>query len=354
MSISVDIEKNIGGFCLKVAFEAGNETLALLGASGCGKSMTLKCIAGIEKPDKGRIILDGVTLFDSEKNINIPPQERHVGLMFQDYALFPNMTVLQNVYVGAKREKDRDKRQAVVRRVLSSFELTDLSSRYPYQLSAGQQQRVALARILVSDPKIMLLDEPFSALDSHLRFQLEQSVRNVIRDFGKSVLLVSHDRDEVYRMAERIAVMNNGQIEACGDKKTVFNEPMTKTSAILTGCKNISAVRKLDDNRIYAVDWGMELSVRDGFENAAFIGIRMHYLRPGKGENSVLCRVVEEIENPFSYVIMLCPVDRKDAVPVGWETDKETWNLVRGETITMCLPKEFLIPLNELLTNEKA
>lgn len=158
MSIYVDIEKKLGDFHLKVAFEAENETLALLGASGCGKSMTLKCIAGIEKPDKGKIILDGVTLFDSEKNINLPPQDRHVGLMFQNYALFPNMTVLQNICAGAKREKNRAKREAAILHILSSFELTELSSRYPHQLSGGQQQRVALARILVSDPKILLLD----------------------------------------------------------------------------------------------------------------------------------------------------------------------------------------------------
>lgn len=345
MSIYVNIQKNTGSFHLNVAFEAENETLALLGASGCGKSMTLKCIAGIEKPDKGKIILDGVTLFDSEKNINLPPQDRHVGLMFQNYALFPNMTVLQNICAGAKREKDRAKRQAAIQHVLSSFELTELSSRNPHQLSGGQQQRVALARILVSNPKIMLLDEPFSALDSHLRFQLEQSVRNVIRMFGKSVILVSHDRDEVYRMADRIAVMNDGKIEACGDKKTVFNEPMTKTSAILTGCKNISSVRKLDKNRIYATDWGIELSVCSSFENAAFVGIRMHYLRLGEGENSVSCHVVEEIENPFSYVIMLRPEGRKDTIPMAWETDKTTWESVRGKTLQMCLPKENLIPL---------
>ncbi|MBQ0065354.1 MAG: ATP-binding cassette domain-containing protein [Firmicutes bacterium] len=345
MSIYVDIEKNIGSFHLKVAFEAENETLALLGASGCGKSMTLKCIAGIEKPDKGKIILDGVTLFDSNKNINLPPQERHVGLMFQNYALFPNMTVLQNINAGAKREKNQDKRQTAVQRVLSSFGLTELSSRYPHQLSGGQQQRVALARILVSNPKIMLLDEPFSALDNHLRFQLEQSVRNVIRDFGKSVILVSHDRDEVYRMADKIAVMNNGQIEICGDKKTVFNKPVTKTSAILTGCKNISAIKKLDENRIYAIDWGMELSVQNCFENASFIGIRMHSLRPGPGKNSVLCRVVDEIENPFSYVIILTPEGNKDTLPIYWETDKPTWKALRGKKILLCLPQEFLIPL---------
>ena len=345
MSIYVDIEKRLDSFHLNTTFESENEVLALLGASGCGKSMTLKCIAGIETPDRGKIILDGVTLFDSEKNINLTPQERHVGLMFQSYALFPNMTVLQNICAGAKREKNKSKRQAAMQNVISSFGLTELSSMYPYQLSGGQQQRVALARILVSDPEILLLDEPFSALDSHLRFQLEQSIRNVISTFGKSVILVSHDRDEAYRMANKIAIMNNGQIEVCGDKKTVFNKPKTKTSAILTGCKNISAIKKLDNNRIYAVDWGMELSVNNGFENATFVGIRMHYLRPGDGENSILCHVVEEIENPFSYVIMLRPEGRTDTIPVGFETDKATWISMRQETISVCLPQEFLIPL---------
>ena len=345
MSIYVDIEKKIGSFHLNINFESDNETLALLGASGCGKTMTLKCIAGIEKPDKGKIILDGVTLFDSEKNINLSPQERRVGLMFQNYALFPNMTVLQNIYAGAKREKDRDKRQTAIQHVMSSFGLEEISAYYPHQLSGGQQQRVALARILVSNPKIMLLDEPFSALDSHLRFQLEQSVRDVIRDFGKSVILVSHDRDEVFRMADKIAIMNNGQIEICDKKKCVFDAPKTKTGAVLTGCKNISAIRKLSKNRVYAIDWDMELSVHDGFESASFIGIRMHYLRVGEGENSILCRVASEIENPFSYTIMLRPESSTNSVPVGLELDKATWNSLRQETISICLPPEHLIPL---------
>ena len=346
MSIYVDIEKNLGSFHLNANFEIENETLALLGASGCGKSMTLKCIAGIEKPDRGKIVLDGITLFDSEKNINLSPQDRHVGLMFQNYALFPNMTVLQNIYAGAKREKNRDKRLVAIQHVISSFGLEELSSRYPYQLSGGQQQRVALARILVSDPKIMLLDEPFSALDSHLRFQLEKSVRDVIHEFGKSVILVSHDRDEAFRMAEKIAVMNNGQIDICGNKKSVFDAPKTKTGAVLTGCKNISAIRKLSKNKIYALDWGMELSVSDSFEDASFVGIRMHYLHIGEGENSIMCRVVEEIENPFSYTIMLRPEGKDDTIPVGFETDKATWNSLRQKTISICLPQEFLIPLN--------
>ena len=345
MSIYVDIEKKLGSFHLNVNFEVENETLALLGASGCGKSMTLKCIAGIEKPDRGKIVLDGVTLFDSEKNINLSPQKRHVGLMFQNYALFPNMTVMQNISAGAKREKNLDIRQGAIQHVISSFGLAELSSRYPYQLSGGQQQRVALARIIVSNPQIMLLDEPFSALDSHLRFQLEQNVRDVIRTFGKSVIMVSHDRDEAFHMANKIAVMNNGQIEVCGYKKSVFDKPITKTGAMLTGCKNISGIRKLSENKIYAVDWGMQLSVNGNFENASFVGIRMHSLHIGEGENSILCRVVEEIENPFSYTIMLRPEGRNDTIPVGFETDKASWDALRQEVISICLPPEYLIPL---------
>lgn len=396
MSIFVNIEKNLGSFHLKVKFESGNDTLALLGASGCGKSMTLKCIAGIERPDRGRIVVDGITLFDSEKHINLTPQERRVGLMFQNYALFPNMTVLQNIRTGAKREKEKSRREEMVTQVMESFGLTSLAKRYPHQLSGGQQQRVALARILVSDPHILLLDEPFSALDSHLRFKLEQEVRSVIRSFGKSVLLVSHDRDEVFRMADRIAVMENGRIDAIGTKKEVFADPKTRTGAMLTGCKNISAVERREDGRIYAKDWGMELTL--GREVAAstasdegaaarraasmqYIGIRMHDIQlleevdaetkqalderyglcqpvamrpdntrdaaPDMPENTFRCQVVEEIENPFSMTILLRPMDRPDALPIGLETDKENWNAHRGEIVLIHIPAESILLLEE-------
>ena len=347
MSIFVDIEKKLGSFCLKVKFEAKNETLALLGASGCGKSMTLKCIAGIEKPDKGRILVDGITLFDSEKNINLSPQERHIGLLFQNYALFPNMTVLQNICAGAKRESDKNKREYSVRQIMDSFGIAELSGHYPHQLSGGQQQRVALARILVSDPRILLLDEPFSALDSHLRFRLEQEVRNVIRSFGKTVLLVSHDRDEVYRMADRIAVMSNGKIEACGEKKELFATPVTKIAAMLTGCKNISEIERISPNRIYATDWGMELSVKGFTENARYVGIRMHDISPNSGENTVLCKVTEVVENPFSMTVMLRPAGAENATPICWETEKEVWKKYQTDMLGINLPVDSLLLLED-------
>ena len=164
MALYVDIEKKLGSFHLRAKFEVDGETLALLGASGCGKSMTLKCIAGIERPDRGQIILDGETLFDSEKHIDLPPQKRRVGYLFQQYALFPSMTAEQNILCCIRSGTRAEKRRALAEAV-RMFRLEGLEKKLPAQLSGGQQQRVALARILCSRPKAILLDEPFSALD---------------------------------------------------------------------------------------------------------------------------------------------------------------------------------------------
>ena len=341
MSISVDIEKDFGSFTLKAKFEAGNETLALLGPSGCGKSMTLRCIAGIVTPDRGKIILDGVTLFDSEKKINLPPQMRNTGLMFQNYALFPNMTVLQNIRSGAKREKNPIKRKEMMETVLERFDLAALADRFPHQLSGGQQQRVALARMLVSSPKILLLDEPFSALDSHLRFKLEQEVRQVIRQFGKTVILVSHDRDEVYRMSDSIAIMDSGEIQVIGPRREVFRDPQTVKGAILTGCKNISPIRRVGDS-IIAPDWDMTLFIPDLPPEITAVGVRMKTIRHGPGENSRCCRVLEVIENPFSYTVML-----DTPVPLGWELLKEEWQRIQAPELTIHIPTEAILLLRD-------
>lgn len=337
MSLTVDIEKKLGNFKLKVSLEAGEETLALLGASGCGKSMTLKCIAGIEKPDRGKIVLNGRTLFDSEKRIDLSVQERRTGLVFQNYALFPHMTVRQNVAAGARREKNAAKRAKLVQDFMESFDLVTQAEKYPSELSGGQQQRVALARVLVSDPDILLLDEPFSALDSHLRFQLEREVRQTLDSFGKTVLLVTHDRDEAYRMSNRVAVMQDGSIEVVGEKKAVFAAPGTKNSAILTGCKNISRAKALDETHLLALDWGIELYVPCIPKDLEYVGIRMHHIQEGTGENHVQCTVEEIIENPFSYTFLLRATG--GAGTFGWEIDKELWRLAHDRTAAAEMPE---------------
>ena len=347
MALLVDIEKKLRDFSLKVSFSADREVLALLVASGCGKSMTLKCIAGIEKPDRGRIELDGVVLYDSGKHINLPPQQRKVGYLFQQYALFPNMTVTQNIRCGLR---DRKRAPEVLPEIIAAMHLEGLEEAHPNRLSGGQQQRVALARILVNEPQLLLLDEPFSALDSQLRFQLEEELRRTIARFGKTVLLVSHNRDEVFRLADRIAVMNRGLVEVCASKKDLFAEPATRTGAFLTGCQNISALEVLSDRRIRAADWGVDLTAPREPGSASFVGIRMQDIRPARpgerGSNILFCKVEEEIENPFSMTVMLrCGAD--STALLGWELDKETWAGLRGETVSIRLPEEALLLLEE-------
>ena len=345
MALSVDIEKTLGDFHLRVKFEAENCVLALLGASGCGKSMTLKCIAGIERPDRGVITLDGTTLFDSGRGVNLPPQRRRVGYLFQQYALFPNMTVEQNIAAGVR---DRRRAREETAEAIAAMRLEGLERKRPHQLSGGQQQRAALARILVNRPEVLLLDEPFSALDSHLRFQLEQELRGAIRRFGKTVLLVSHNRDEVFRLSDEVAIMHDGRIETTGEKKAVFANPRTRNGAILTGCKNVSPVEATGERRARAVDWGVELALPASADGVQYVGIRMHDVRlaDAQGEpNAFLCRVEETIENPFSCTVLLRPEGA--ARPIGWELDKERWRQIRAERLRVCLPPESMLLLKE-------
>ena len=205
MSLYVDIKKNLGSFVLETKFEADGGVTGILGASGCGKSMTLRCIAGILKPDAGRIELDGRVFFDSEKKINLKPQQRHVGLLFQNYALFPNMTVWQNLMAALlPYEKEKSRAASSVRLVIKKFALDGLEKRKPGQLSGGQQQRVALARIFLSKPQVLLLDEPFSALDDFLKWKLELELSDLLEEFSGSTLFVSHSREEIYRLCDHV------------------------------------------------------------------------------------------------------------------------------------------------------
>ena len=203
MALSVDIRKALGNFHLAVQFDAGDETLALLGASGCGKSVTLKCIAGILTPDEGHIELDGVTLYDSASRINLPPQRRQVGYLFQQYALFPNMTVRQNI---AAAVRDKARRQTEVAEKLRQFRLEAVADQKPGQLSGGQQQRCALARILASEPTAILLDEPFSALDFLTRISMQEWLLDQWQRHKRTILFITHDVEEALFLSSSVLV----------------------------------------------------------------------------------------------------------------------------------------------------
>lgn len=236
MSIYCCFRKKIENFSINVDFEGENEVLSLLGASGSGKSMILRCIAGVETPDSGTIIVDDKVLFDSERKINIPVSQRKTGMLFQDFALFPSMTVKENLEIVAKSNKIEKEK---VDHLLKSYDLLAQQNQYPQQLSGGEKQRCAIARILLTSPEIILLDEPFSALDSFLRRKLEEELFSCLKKYKKTVIFVSHNREEVYRKSQKISVISNGKTSAMTDKKELFQNPQTLEAAILIGCENI-------------------------------------------------------------------------------------------------------------------
>ncbi len=293
MGISVDIQKKLGDFQLDISFESDARRIGILGPSGCGKSMSLKCIAGIERPDKGRIVLSpdakaGRILFDSAARTNLKPQKRRVGYMFQNYALFPTMTVAQNIAAGLKLPGGE--REERVREMIGRFRLQGLEKHLPGELSGGQQQRVALARIMAYQPDLILLDEPFSALDQHLKERLQHELIAMLEDYRGQVILVSHSRDEIYRFSEDLLILEQGRILASGPTRRLFDHPHTAAVARMTGCKNFSAARRLDPHTLRLTDWGIDLVLkREIPEDIMAIGYRAHFFKPVWGERRENC-----------------------------------------------------------------
>lgn len=361
MGLTVKIKKKLGDFWLDVEFETEEGVLGLLGASGCGKSMTLKCIAGIEKPDEGRIVLNERVLFDSEAGINVPVQKRGVGYLFQDYALFPNMTVFQNIMCGAHdKEKTAD--------YIARFDLAGKEKLYPAQLSGGQKQRVALARMLAAEPEVILLDEPFTALDNFLKARMEREVMGVLDGFKGPVVFVSHDRNESYRLTNTIAVMENGKIADISEKHELFRSPRTLASTLLTGCKNVTRLEKSENGDYLAVDWGIRLKApsagMQGNGNKAetvyrYAGFRAHYLKaeqssievPGDESYNILtCEILREVEDTFSVVIQFYQKGlerRTEYSLLTYETGKEDWEKLKeqcaGGDVVLRIPEDALI-----------
>lgn len=210
----VDITKKLHSFTLRADFTLADGILGLMGSSGSGKSMTLKCIAGIERPDFGYIELDGKVLFDSTKKIDLPPQQRHIGYLFQSYALFPNMSALDNVVCGfAATGIGQSEARRMGGKLLAKFRLQGLADRYPRQLSGGQRQRVALARMLAAAPQVLLLDEPFAALDEELKDELRPQLLGLLEEYSRPAILVSHDKGEISYFCQRQARIKQGVLE---------------------------------------------------------------------------------------------------------------------------------------------
>ena len=323
-----DIHRKIGEFDLNVLIESDADRIGILGESGSGKSMTLRSIAGIENVDSGHIEVDGRVLYDSATKTDLKPQKRNVGYMFQNYALFPTMSVMKNVLAGLGKKTDENRAKAAD--MLKRFRMDGYENRLPGELSGGQQQRVALARIMVTEPALILLDEPFSALDSYLRDRMQMEMLEMLEDYPGQVLMVSHSRDELYRFSEELFVINNGSVLRHGETKSVFTDPVDDEVARLTGCKNFSEARVIDTHTVEAADWGVTLKLkREVPADTAYIGYRAHCFEPvwGDGqENCIKCELEKVDDLPFEknyYIKSL-----KENEPVCWFVQGEEQRVI--------------------------
>ncbi|RME99616.1 MAG: ABC transporter ATP-binding protein, partial [Chloroflexi bacterium] len=318
--LHVCVRHRLENFLLDLEFDAPPGITALFGHSGAGKSITMACVAGLKTPDAGRITLGEQVLFDAKTGVNLPPQQRSVGYVMQDYMLFPHLSVAQNVAFGlmgmSKKEKARR-----VQLALAQVRLEGAANRMPADLSGGQQQRVALARALVTRPKILLLDEPFSALDGPTREQLRRDVHRLQRSLNVPALFVTHDLAEAYLLADQIAVIEAGRLLQLGSPAQVVNRPVNRQVAELTGGRNFYRGRVIGQNGQttqvqvgevtltapeFPVEAGQEVTVAVRSERIMLVRKN----RPvGRRENTVHGRIVSEMTDGFNYRLFVCLPD---------------------------------------------
>jgi len=249
--ITVAVVKRLPGFTLDIAWSAEEPVAVLFGPSGAGKTLTLQCLAGLIRPEAGRIVVDGRVFFDAALGINLPPPRRRIGYVFQGYALFPHLTVTGNVAFGL-RDRPRAERLDRTREVIERLGLRGIEERYPRELSGGQRQRVALGRALAIDPALLLLDEPLSALDRPLRESLRDELRRILDDWQRAVVVVTHDFAEAYRLGDRVIVYDAGRVVQSAPRSELLWQPASESVARIMGIRNVlrGTVVKATSDRI--------------------------------------------------------------------------------------------------------
>lgn len=352
MALIVKIRKRLDNFELNTDIQTDEDILALSGASGAGKTMILKCIAGIATPDSGYISLNGRVLFDSEKKINLKASLRKTGYLFQDYALFPTMTARENINIVMKK-----KNHELVDKWLSAYGLEKVADNYPKKLSGGQKQRVAMIRMLASDPECILLDEPFSALDEHIKRKMEVELMEMLENFHKPIIFVSHNREEIYRFADKVCSVEDGIVSRIYDKKYFYYKPETKAQAKLAGCLNFSNISWIDESHVKAVDWGVTLKVKatkeSDWEKYHSICIFQNDINIGKHSFTHQKKYIKN-ENINSETTGMYGDTLNTLKIKSISLSEELYNtcclceLENGEVITMIKPKEYRLFSDDL------
>jgi molybdate transport system permease protein len=355
-ALAFALHQRHGDFHLDLALRTTCRRLAILGPSGAGKSLLLRTLAGLERPKAGRIELNGRVLFDAERGIDLPPERRRIAVMLQHDALFPHLSVAANVGFGLTHLPPAE-RGARVARQLAAVGLLGLARRYPAQLSGGQQQRTALARALVTEPDLLLLDEPFSSQDAHRRRRLQQLMEELLERSGVPTLLVTHDMDEAYRLSEELLVIDRGALQRHGPRREVFERPGALGVARLTGCKNVSAVERLGPTRLRALAWGLEFRTPEPLDAAVtHVGMRAHHLELGTAPAPDAaqcwpCRVVRVSEGPLHVTVFVVADGATEGggEPILVELRQRSWEALgpaaASGPLVLSLPRGCLLAL---------
>lgn len=357
--LTVDIDKRLASFPLRVQLHVGTEILVLFGPSGAGKSMTLHALAGLIMPDSGEIILDGTPFFRKQRPgpvINMPTRKRGIGYVFQHYALFPHLTALENVAYSLWRQRHGHKR---ARALLERMRLAHLADRYPHELSGGQQQRVAIARALAVEPRVLLLDEPFSGLDAAVREHLQRDLRRLQQEFDLVVLYVTHNMEDAFAVGHRLALISEGRVEQVGPIAEVFRRPATSQAAAIMGVGNLFRARVIEATpERLLLDWdGLLL---EASPQAATVGeVVTAYIRPedikilypdrpmtnAVRHNQIVGRIVEH-RSHSSFQTLSVEVSHGHDVEVRFPMYAYTpLRLTPGEHVTLSLRKEGVVIL---------
>lgn len=303
------------------------EFVAIMGPSGSGKSTLMHLLGGVDKPTAGHVWLQGTDLYKLDENALAIFRRRQIGLVYQFYNLLPVLNVRENLTLPLLLD-GRNVNKNQLEQLAQILGIQDRMNHLPHQLSGGQQQRTALARVLVGKPEVLLLDEPFSALDSYLKEQLMTELRKMLGYFDKDVLLVTHSRDEVYDLCDSMAIMESGKLIGMGRTKKIFSDPGTRTGAMLTGCKNIVPARAAGPRLVEIPRWGVTMHTgQDIREGLCAIGIRAHYFDEAITDNAFPVVIEELIEEPFAWIIKF-RYEKQDSksAPVWWRFSKEKKN----------------------------